>query len=115
MATPEQRYRPSARSFPEALPAIEYASGDHVRKVSVDGFISFKNQPWRISKAFRGEPLALRPTDEDGVFAVHYCAHRIATLDLRHADNEACGLEDNAARRPQGPQAQQQPQTVSAR
>jgi len=26
--------------------------------------------------------FALRPTDEDGVFSVHYCAHRIASLDL---------------------------------
>jgi len=32
-----------------------------VRKVDRDGFISFKNRPWRISKALRGEPIALRP------------------------------------------------------
>jgi transposase InsO family protein len=114
MATPAQRYRPSSRSFPEVLPPIEYAPGDQVRKVDSDGFISFKNRPWRISKAFRGEPVALRPTGEDGVFAVHYCVHRIATIDLRQAEREACGLVDNAETRcPQGPQAQQQPQPTS--
>ena len=79
---------------------------DEVRKVDSGGFISFKNRAWRISKAFRGEYVALRPTDEDGVFDVHYCAHRIATLDLRPVDRDACGLVDNAETRcPQGPQA----------
>jgi len=116
MATPAQRYRPSSRAFPEVLPAIEYAPGDQVRKVDSGGFISFKNQAWRISKAFRGQYVALRPTDEDAVFDVHYCAHRIATLDLRQAESEACGLVDNAETRcPQGPQTkQQQPQTASS-
>ena len=114
MATPAQRYRPNSRPFPEVLPPVEYAPGDQVRKVDGDGFISFKNRPRRISKALRGEPVALRPTTEDGVFAVHYCAHRIGDIDLNKAKDEACGLVDNAARCPQGPQAQQQQQTVSS-
>jgi transposase InsO family protein len=109
MATPGERYRPSSRPFPEVLPPIEYAPGDQVRKVSSDGFINFKNRAWRFSKAFRGEYVALRPTTEDGIFAVHYCAHRIASLDLHQAASESCGLVDNAEKRcPQGPQAQQQ-------
>jgi Integrase core domain len=94
MARPAQRYRPSPRAFPETLPPIEYAPGDPVRKVDCDGFISFKNRPWRISKALRGEPVALRPAGEDGVYAVHYCARRIKTIDLRKADEGACGLGD---------------------
>ena len=114
LATPGERYRPSSRSFPDVLPAIEYAPGDQARKVDGDGFISFKNRPWRISKALRGEPIALRPSGEDGVFAVHYCAHRIATLDLRQGDGEACGLVDDAARRPQGPRDEQQQQPVAS-
>jgi transposase InsO family protein len=85
MATPGQRYRPSSRPFPEVLPPIEYAPGDHVRKVDTDGFISFKNRPWRISKAFRGEPVALRATDQDGVFNLYYCAHQITAIDLGKA------------------------------
>ena len=115
LATPASRYRPSSRAFPEVLPPVEYAPGDQVRKVDGDGFISFKNRPWRISKASRGQPVALRPTSEDGVFAVHYCAHRIGDIDLNEAKDEALpGLVDNAACRPQAPQAQQQQQTVSS-
>ena len=76
MATPGQRYRPSSRPFPEVLPPVEYAPGDQVRKVDGDGFISFKNRPLRISKALRGEPVALRPTSQDGAFAVHCPSHR---------------------------------------
>lgn len=114
MATPAERYRPSPRAFPEVPPAIEYGPGDQVRKVDGDGFISFKNRSWRISKGLRGESVALRPASEDGVFTVHYCAQRIGEIDLRHAAGEACGLVDDAARRQQGPQAQQQQQPASA-
>ena len=108
LATPGERYRPSSRAFPEVPAPIDYAPGDQVRKVAGDGFISFKNRPWRISKALRGQPVALRPTDQDGVYAIYYCAHRIGALDLRQDQNEACGLVDDAAPRPQGPQAEQQ-------
>jgi transposase InsO family protein len=110
MATPGQRYRPSSRSLPTVLPPIEYASGDQIRKVDSDGCFSFKNRLWRISRALRGEQVALRGTGEEGVFAIHYCAHRIAILDLHQAAIAACGLVDNAARCPQGPQQQQQHQ-----
>ena len=115
MATPAKRYRASSRCFPKVLPPIEYAPGDHIRKVDSDGFISFKNRSFRVSKALRGEPIALRPTSEDGVFAIHYCAHRIAILDLRQAERAACRLVDNAARCPQGRQARQQQQAGSFR
>ncbi|CDX18424.1 putative integrase; CP4-6 prophage [Mesorhizobium sp. ORS 3324] len=114
MATPAERYRPSPRGFPDVLPAIEYASGDQVRKVDSDGFISFRNRPWRLGKAFRGELVALRPTADDGVFSVHYCSHWIATLNLRQGESGTCGLVDNAERCPQGPQTKQQKQPVSS-
>ena len=113
MATPGERYRPSSRAFPDVLPEIEYSPGDQVRKVTSDGFISFKNKAWRLSKALRGEHIGLRPTGEDGVFSVHYCAHRIATLDLRQTESEACGLVDNAETRcPQGPRRNSSSRTL---
>lgn len=115
MATPAERYRPSSRSFPEALPTIEYSPGDQVRKIYGDGYISFKNRLWRVSKALRGQPIGLRPTVEDGLFAVHYCAHRNATLDLRQTDDQVlwtCGQRENAL--PTGSTADQQQQTPSA-
>lgn len=107
MAVPAARYRPSRRCFPEALPAIEYAEADLVRKVDVNGQISFRNRPWRLSKAFRGHAVALRPTAEDGVYSLHFATHRIGSLDLR-ASAPTCGYVDNARALPTSPQAQQQ-------
>jgi transposase InsO family protein len=105
LAVPADRYCSSPRPFPETLPPIEYGPGDSVRKVDQNGFISFKNRPWRIGKAFRGQPIALRATIEDGVFSAHYCAHRIAAIDLRDARPSACGVVDNASALPTTPQA----------
>ncbi len=90
---PAGRYRMSSRPYREVLPSIEYAPGDIVRRVDVSGRISFKNRLWRVGKAFRGEAIALRPTTEDGVFVLHYCAHRITTLDLNDLDAQAQSAE----------------------
>ena len=109
-AAPCERYRASLRSFPETLPAIEYGPGDTVRKVDALGYISFKSRRLHVGKAFRGHPIALRPTGEDGVLGVHFCALRIGTLDLREAAPQACGHVDNASALPTSPQAQHQQQ-----
>ena len=101
--TPITRYRPSQRSFPEQLPDIEYGPGDLVRKTDADGFIGFKNRRWRVGKAFRRQPVALRHTNEDGVFAVFFCTEPIGTINL----NAARGLVDIARAMPTAPQAQQ--------
>lgn len=106
MNVPASRYRASSRSFPERLPEIVYDEGDEVRKVDADGRIGFKNRAWRISRAFRGKPVALRPTEEDGVMAVFFCTHRIGHIDLRR--KAACGLVDVATTTPTAPQDQQQ-------
>jgi len=108
LASPGTLYRVSPRVFPDKLPAIEYGPGDIVRKVDSDGFISFKNRPWRVGKAFRGQPVALRPTSDDGVFSVHYCAQPIGKLDLR-TEIPAGGFVDIADAMPTTPPAQPQP------
>jgi transposase InsO family protein len=105
LAVPADRYCVSPRSFPETLPPIEYGPGDSVRKVADTGFISFRHRPWRIGKAFRGQPVAVRPTVEDSVFSVHYCTHHIATIDLCGSQTSACGVVDNASALPTTPQA----------
>jgi transposase InsO family protein len=123
MATPSERYRPSKRPFPERLPTIEYGAGDVVRKADQDGDISFKNRRIRLGKPFRGELIALRPTPTDGLFSIHFCSHRIATINLRSLSRAACGVVDiapaqsvrNAANAmPTTPQAKQQ-QTIDNR
>jgi transposase InsO family protein len=107
---PARRYRPSPRVFCESLPPIEYGPGDIVRKVDGDGWISFRNQPIRIGRAFRRQPVALRPGADDGVFDIHYCVQRIGRLDLRALDAPACGFVDIARAMPTTPQAPQQHQ-----
>jgi transposase InsO family protein len=83
MAVPASRYRPGARPFPEAPPAWEYGPADEVRKVGADGAISFRGRPIAVGKAFRGERVAVRPTEEDGTYGVYFGVHRVARADLR--------------------------------
>jgi transposase InsO family protein len=83
MQVPAQRYRPSTRSFPEHLPAIEYGL-DEVRKVQDHGGLCFKNREFRISRALRGYPVALRPTTEPSRWQVFFCTQCVATIDLRY-------------------------------
>jgi len=82
MAVPGDRYTPSTRPYPEVLPPIEYAPGDHVRKVQDKGRISFRGRSFRVGRGFIGEPVALRATAHDGIWEVYYCAQRVARLDL---------------------------------
>jgi transposase InsO family protein len=82
MQTPATRYAPSSRSMPEILPPIEYAGDDIVRRVQQHGFISYQGCQFRISKAFAGYPVALRPTVTDGVMEVFFCQQKIAQIDL---------------------------------
>jgi transposase InsO family protein len=81
--TPASRYAPSPRSYPETLPAIEYGPGDLVRRVQYGGAIHVRGQVFRISKAFRGYPIGLRPTATDGVWDVYFCRQRVAWIDQR--------------------------------
>lgn len=86
MSVPASRYQVSHRSFPDQLPPLEYGATDQVRKVQTDGSISFRNREWRVSKAFRGQPVALRPTLTDGVYEIYFATHRILTIDLRQPE-----------------------------
>lgn len=80
---PAEAYRPSQRPFPETLPPILYEPADVVRQVDAGGRISFKNQRFHVSKAFRSLPVALRPTQVDGIFDVYFCSFQVAQISLR--------------------------------
>src|SRR4051794_8352978 len=70
---PASRYQPSKRPMPERLPAPEYDSTETVRTVpKTKAYISFKGKLWKVPQAFRGERLAIRPTSEDGKYAVFF-------------------------------------------
>jgi transposase InsO family protein len=84
LAVPASRYRVSSRSFPERLPPVEYGPQDAVRKVQSEGWISFRGREFRLSKAFRGECVALRPTSRDGIWEVVFCDQSIAQIDFKN-------------------------------
>lgn len=84
MDVPAQHYQPSPRPFPETLPSIEYAPDDIVRKVQQGGFLSFQGHVFRISKALRGYPVALRPTRDDGTYSVYFCHQKVSEIDLKN-------------------------------
>jgi transposase InsO family protein len=86
LETPIRRYRLSPRNFPEHLPSIEYAESDQVRTVDDKGRIRFKGRKLSVGKGYRGYPVALRPTDKDGVWNVFFCCDSIAHFDF-HALN----------------------------
>lgn len=88
MKTPVTRYRVSPRSYPEQLPPIEYGPEDIVRRVQGKGDINFNGQIYVIGKAFRGQPVALRPTNIDGIFEVFYCQQCIKKIDERIKHNQ---------------------------
>ncbi len=86
MATPAERYKPSSKEMPKTLPKIEYGPDDHVRKVQANGEIYFRGREFKVGHAFRGEPVAVRPTTEDGQYNVFYCGEMIKKIDLNIVD-----------------------------
>lgn len=86
LAVPVTHYRPSPRPFPEPLPEIVYGPDDQVRKVRGQGSISFGNRIHFIGCGLVGLPVAVRPTQHDGVFAVYFCTQHIRTLDLQRPE-----------------------------
>ncbi len=86
MATPAKSYRPSSKEMPQTLPEIEYGPDDHIRKVQANGEIHFKGREFKVGRAFRGEPVAVRPITEDGQYKVFYCGEMIKKIDLNIVD-----------------------------
>ena len=83
---PGSRFAPSPRPFPDALPPVCYGPDDQVRKVRGQGSISFQNRIHFVGRGLIGEPVAIRPTETDGVFAVVYCHQHVTTIDLTVPD-----------------------------
>jgi transposase InsO family protein len=80
---PSSRYRPSARVFPEHLPALDYPEGLTLRRVQSKGELHYRGQVYRVGTAFRGYTVALRPhLERDGVMQIYFCHQRIAELNL---------------------------------
>lgn len=83
MRTPAERYRSSPRSFNERVVPFDYAPADQVVRVREKGYFTFKGHKGRVSKAFRGQDIALRPTADDGLYNIFFRHQIINLLDLR--------------------------------
>jgi transposase InsO family protein len=89
MGVPASRYRVSERAFPQVLCDWEYGATDAVRKVAIDGTISYRGKEVPLGKAFRGERVAVRPTMKDGIMKIFFGVHEIAEFDLRHQNGSS--------------------------
>jgi transposase InsO family protein len=85
LGVPADHYQASSRPFPAQLPPIVYGPGDGIRKVQKGGRIDFRSQTVKVGKAFVGQPVAVRATDQDGSYAVYFCQCQIATFNLVQA------------------------------
>lgn len=100
METPVRRYAVSERTFPETLPAIEYAPDAEVRKVQGQGEVCFRGREYVVGRAFHRHPVGLRATEQEGVWDVFFCAQRIGRLDERNGTVQTArgaGTDDDAA------------------
>ena len=83
LATPAARYRPSGRRLSREDGTVRlWPRGDRAG-VDEDGWMSFRNRPLKLGRAFAHHRIALRPADQEGCFDVLFCAHRVGALDLR--------------------------------
>lgn len=87
MEVPVSRYLPSTRAFPQALPPIEYGPDDLVRKVQDDGKVTLHGIPIQVGNAFKGLPVALRPTVVDGLYNVFFMSQYLSQVDLNESSD----------------------------
>ena len=80
---PASRYQASPRPFPEVLSPILYEPEDLVRKVDASGKIYFGGHCFRVGKAFRHNPVAVRPAQVDGDYDIYFCQVKVAQISLR--------------------------------
>jgi transposase InsO family protein len=82
MRVPAECYSVSEREFLERVREWEYSPSDVVRKVQDGGILHYKGKEWRVGNAFRGQPVGIRPTGEDGKLKVFFRNFKIAHIDL---------------------------------
>jgi hypothetical protein len=84
LQTPLTRYKPSRRTYPEVLPSIQYPPGVEVRKVDVNGWFVYQGHYYKAGRAFVGQTVGLRPTENDGILDLLFLTHVIKELNLRN-------------------------------
>jgi len=99
LAVPASRYRMSQRALPRSTEPPAYDSGEIVRKADIGGRITFKGLVFAISRAVAGRHLAIRPTEQDGVWTVCYRSHVMAKIDIRKPTKTVHNLPEHPFRR----------------
>jgi hypothetical protein len=67
------------------LPPVEYPPGLEVRKVQENGWFTYRGRHFRLTKALRGFPIALRQAElSDSRREVLFCHQVVALIDLNH-------------------------------
>jgi transposase InsO family protein len=79
---PINLYKPSLREYPEKIAAFEYNKKDIIRKVHDGGRICFMKRNYRVGKAFTGDYVAIRESDQDGTYNVYFCNQLIKQINL---------------------------------
>jgi len=79
------RYSPHRRGIPATTETFDYGPGALASRVDEGGWLSVRNRPIKLGRAFTHRRVALRPAEQDGCFDVLFCAHKVAVLDLRQA------------------------------
>jgi len=108
-ATPADLYQASPRRFEGILRSPEYGDQE-VRRVRCNGDIKLDGKIIYLSQALSGEPVGL--VEAEDCWIISYGPIELGTIAyggdcLRKPKRKRCGLVDNAARCPQGPQQQQ--------
>lgn len=82
MEVPASRYRVSRREYVSKVPRWDYAPGVEVRKVDVNGRLSFRGIEWRIGKPFIGRAVGIARSPTADAYEVLYRHQWIGRLEL---------------------------------
>jgi len=83
LRTPASLYRPSERLFPEQIIPPQYDEGAIVRRVSKNGCIRWRKEPYFFTTVLDGEDVRIVPHEEQPVLSVIYYGELIGRLDLK--------------------------------
>ena len=81
---PITRYRPSPRSYNPSPPPPEYDASMQVRRVSDNAQVSFKNNIFKVGKAFIRESIGIREEKDEGTYSLWWYSTKIGSLDLKN-------------------------------
>lgn len=79
---PAELYQPSNKTYPEKIEDYEYNVSDIKRKVRDKGTISFKNKEFKVGKAFVGEYVALKESQNSNTYEIFFCNQLLRTITL---------------------------------